>query len=235
MFMSLGPQISDISVNNRKGANFLHWTIWGPHLKIKILKIAFVRAREEQRISTETTFHVPSSSNGKDYSGPNLLHSALYYHLVILTMKMHLLWYSTKTISQIWCQLEFYSFKLNIIKALVFHWVHFLNSYWLLIVCDDILVYWWKLHYVSCSFHSCEDTSFAAFDVVLLNGMLKLIKESKEVMWTVSRQVILIEWLNLMGNKVSGQITSSFLNWTRYDLQFRYFYLEMKSKGGSCS
>ena len=60
--MNLGPQMADISVDNQR-ANF---NIWGPPLRIKILKIVFVYAREDRKIGTEPKFHVPRSSNGKD-------------------------------------------------------------------------------------------------------------------------------------------------------------------------
>merc|ERR1711923_336495 len=72
-FMHLGPQMAKIRVDNRKRVNFLHWTIWGPPLKIKILKSGFLHAREDQKIGPEPKFHVPRSSNGKDWGGnPNL-------------------------------------------------------------------------------------------------------------------------------------------------------------------
>ena len=44
-------------------------TIWGPPLKIKILKSGIVHAREDQKIDPEPKFHVRRSSNGKDYGG----------------------------------------------------------------------------------------------------------------------------------------------------------------------
>merc|ERR1711923_646621 len=44
-------------------------TIWGPPLKIKILKSGFLHAREDQKIGPEPKFHVPRSSNGKDEGG----------------------------------------------------------------------------------------------------------------------------------------------------------------------
>ena len=40
-----------------------------PPLKIKILKSGFLHAREDQKIGPEPKFHVPRSSNGKDYGG----------------------------------------------------------------------------------------------------------------------------------------------------------------------
>ena len=53
-----------ISVDNQR-ANF-NTGPYGdpPALKIKILKIGFVHAREDQNIGTESKFHVPRSSNG---------------------------------------------------------------------------------------------------------------------------------------------------------------------------
>ena len=40
-----------------------------PPLKIKILKIGLLHAREDQAIDPEPKFHVPRSSNGKYYGG----------------------------------------------------------------------------------------------------------------------------------------------------------------------
>ena len=40
--------------------------IWGPPLKIKILKSGFLHVREDQKIGPEPKFHVRRSSNGKD-------------------------------------------------------------------------------------------------------------------------------------------------------------------------
>ena len=37
-----------------------------PLLKIKILKIGFLHAREDQKIGPEPKCHAPMSSNGKD-------------------------------------------------------------------------------------------------------------------------------------------------------------------------
>ena len=64
MSINLG-QIADISVDNRKVVNFQHWTIWEPPLKIKILKIGFVHAREDQTIDTNPKCHVPSPKMAK--------------------------------------------------------------------------------------------------------------------------------------------------------------------------
>ena len=51
--MNLGPQMAKIRLDIRKGVNFQHWTIWGTPLKIQILKIGFVHAREDQKICQE--------------------------------------------------------------------------------------------------------------------------------------------------------------------------------------
>merc|ERR1712078_819347 len=53
----------------RYPADIQHWTIWGPPLKIKILKSGFLHAREDQKIGPEPKFHVPRYSNGKDSDG----------------------------------------------------------------------------------------------------------------------------------------------------------------------
>merc|ERR1712102_197214 len=53
-------------------------TIWGPPLKIKILKSGFLHAREDQKIGPEPKFHVPRSSNGKDYGEKNEKESIFY-------------------------------------------------------------------------------------------------------------------------------------------------------------
>ena len=34
-FMDIGPQMAKSMVDNQKGVNFQHWTIWGPPLKNK--------------------------------------------------------------------------------------------------------------------------------------------------------------------------------------------------------
>ena len=65
----VGPQMADIRVDNRNWVDFEHWTILGPPLKLHILKIGFVHAREDKKIVTEPKFHAPISSNGKDYGG----------------------------------------------------------------------------------------------------------------------------------------------------------------------
>ena len=62
--MILGPQMSDISVDNQR-ANF-NTGPYGARLKIKILKNDFLHAREDQIIGPEPNFNEPRSSNGKD-------------------------------------------------------------------------------------------------------------------------------------------------------------------------
>merc|ERR1711923_452728 len=42
---------------NEKGVNFLHWTIWGPPLKIKILKIGLRHVLSWPKLSLEPKFH----------------------------------------------------------------------------------------------------------------------------------------------------------------------------------
>ena len=49
---------------DRKGADFLHWTIWAAPLKIKILKSSFRHVRGDRKIDPEPNFHEPRSSNG---------------------------------------------------------------------------------------------------------------------------------------------------------------------------
>ena len=84
--MHLGPQMAKIRVDNRKRVIFLHWTIWGAPLDIKILKIGLRSDLKwpklglepkfhdpgtfggfgKIKIGPEPKFHVPRSSNGKD-------------------------------------------------------------------------------------------------------------------------------------------------------------------------
>ena len=69
IFMNISPQMADISVDNQMAnSNTGPYGDLGipPPLKIKILKISFVQAREDQKINTEPKFHAPMSSNGKD-------------------------------------------------------------------------------------------------------------------------------------------------------------------------
>ena len=58
--MSLGPQMADIRVNNRKGVIINS----GSFGKMKILKSGFPYAKEDQKIGTEPNFHESRSSNG---------------------------------------------------------------------------------------------------------------------------------------------------------------------------
>ena len=55
--MYLGPQMAKIRVENRKGVNFLHCTIWGPPLKIKILKIGLRHVLSWPKLSLGPKFH----------------------------------------------------------------------------------------------------------------------------------------------------------------------------------
>ena len=54
--MYLGPQMAKIRVDNRKGVNFNTGPYGDPPLKIKILKIGVLHAREDQQIGPETKF-----------------------------------------------------------------------------------------------------------------------------------------------------------------------------------
>jgi len=56
----IGYQIADICVDNQR-ANFSTGP-WDPPLKIKILKIVFLRARDDRKIDPEPNFHEPRSS-----------------------------------------------------------------------------------------------------------------------------------------------------------------------------
>ena len=62
--MYLGPQMAKIMVDNRKGVNFLHWTIWGPPLKIKISKIGLRLALSWAKLGLEPKFHDPGTFGG---------------------------------------------------------------------------------------------------------------------------------------------------------------------------
>ena len=55
--MYLGPQMAKIRVENRKGVNFEHWTIWGHPLKIKILKIGLRHVLSWPKLSLDSKFH----------------------------------------------------------------------------------------------------------------------------------------------------------------------------------
>ena len=63
-FMNLGPQMAKIRVDNRKGVNFLHWTIWGPPLKIKIPKIGFRHVLSWPKLGLESKFHESGTFGG---------------------------------------------------------------------------------------------------------------------------------------------------------------------------
>ena len=56
IFMSLGPQISDISVNNRKGAHFLTLDHMGPPLKNQNFENIFFACLRGPKIRTSAKF-----------------------------------------------------------------------------------------------------------------------------------------------------------------------------------
>ena len=62
--MYLGPQMAKIRVENRKGVNFYHWTIWGPPLKIKILKIGLRSDLKWPKLGLEPKCHDPWTFGG---------------------------------------------------------------------------------------------------------------------------------------------------------------------------
>ena len=63
--MSLGSQTADISVNNRKGANLQHWSIWGPPFKnLKKSKIGLRRVLSWPKLDLEPKFHENETFGG---------------------------------------------------------------------------------------------------------------------------------------------------------------------------
>merc|ERR1712102_143399 len=60
----VGPQMAKIRVDNRKGVNFLHWTIWGPPLKIKISKIGLRHVLRWLKSGLEPKFHESGTFGG---------------------------------------------------------------------------------------------------------------------------------------------------------------------------
>ena len=56
-FMDIGPQMAKSMVDNQKGVNFQHWTIWGPPLKIKIWKIGLRHVLSWPKLGVEPKFH----------------------------------------------------------------------------------------------------------------------------------------------------------------------------------
>ena len=61
MYMSLGLQLNDISMNNRKRTDFQHWMMWGAPLKNQNFENIFFVAKEDQKIGLVLNVHKPRS------------------------------------------------------------------------------------------------------------------------------------------------------------------------------
>ena len=87
--MSLGPQMADISVNNRKGVIFYTEPYGDATLKIKILKSVFLHARRDKKNQIFMTlgFQMPEQQNGHNFSSLiPIINVALVFHNTTLCL-----------------------------------------------------------------------------------------------------------------------------------------------------